>query len=189
MQETAELPPTLERSQTFMVLAAGGALTGPVALTWTEDDVQAAPDALADPGWARATRLWPGGERHDPLRPAGLRLRAAGAWTCGIANNPGAPLLEDGDLGILLDTGPEVLTGSTRLKAGTAQKLALNRITTAAMVLAGRVVAIPHGQPDWLEPEAAGPRRPDRHGPLPPRAGGRGAATPLELVRARRTAT
>ena len=42
-------------------------------------------------------------------------------------------------MGILLDTGPEVLTGSTRLKAGTAQKLALNRITTAAMVLAGRV--------------------------------------------------
>lgn len=42
---------------------------------------------------------------------------------------------------MLLDTGPEILTGSTRLKAGTAQKLVLNRITTAAMVLAGRVVS------------------------------------------------
>ena len=71
---------------------------------------------------------------------AGVQAAArARAWTCGIAHNPGAPLLRDGELGILLDTGPEVLTGSTRLKAGTAQKLALNRITTAAMVLAGRV--------------------------------------------------
>jgi N-acetylmuramic acid 6-phosphate etherase len=77
-----------------------------------------------------------------PFVRAGVRAAAtAGAWTCGIAHNPGAPLLEDSELGILLDTGPEVLTGSTRLKAGTAQKLALNRITTAAMVLAGRVAS------------------------------------------------
>jgi N-acetylmuramic acid 6-phosphate etherase len=49
-------------------------------------------------------------------------------------------MLHDVDLAILLDTGPELLTGSTRMKAGTSQKLALNRITTAAMVVAGRVV-------------------------------------------------
>ena len=64
----------------------------------------------------------------------------AGSWTCGIANNAGTPLLDRAALGILLDTGPEVLCGSTRLKAGTAQKLALNRITTAAMVGCGRVI-------------------------------------------------
>ena len=63
-----------------------------------------------------------------------------GVWTCGIANNPGTPLLEAVDLPILLDTGPEVLTGSTRLKAGTSQKLVLNRISTAAMVLSGKVI-------------------------------------------------
>jgi N-acetylmuramic acid 6-phosphate etherase len=67
--------------------------------------------------------------------------RQHGVWTCGIANNPGAPLIAEADLGILLDTGPEVLTGSTRLKAGTAQKMALNRISTAAMVLSGKVVS------------------------------------------------
>ncbi|MDQ2986589.1 MAG: N-acetylmuramic acid 6-phosphate etherase [Armatimonadota bacterium] len=65
---------------------------------------------------------------------------ASGNKTVGIANNPGAPLLELADLGILLDTGPEVLAGSTRLKAGTAQKIALNTISTGAMVLAGRVI-------------------------------------------------
>lgn len=50
-------------------------------------------------------------------------------------------MLYEADLGVLLDTGPEVLTGSTRLKAGTAQKLALNRISTCAMVLSGKVVS------------------------------------------------
>ena len=75
-----------------------------------------------------------------PFVRAGIQAATrAGAWTCGIANNPGSPLLEDGTICIALDTGAEILTGSTRLKAGTAQKLALNRITTAAMVIAARV--------------------------------------------------
>ena len=66
--------------------------------------------------------------------------RQKGLWTCGIANNPRTPLLEEADHAVFLNTGPEVLTGSTRLKAGTAQKMALNRISTAAMVLNGKVV-------------------------------------------------
>ena len=142
LQEAAELPPTFGVPQeSFTVMAAGGALMGPTAITRNEDDVLAAPNALS------AMRIGPGdaviglaASGTTPFVRAGLQAAArAGAWTCGIAHNPGAPLLRDGELGILLDTGPEVLTGSTRLKAGTAQKLALNRITTAAMVLAGRV--------------------------------------------------
>jgi N-acetylmuramic acid 6-phosphate etherase len=142
LQEAAELPPTFGVPQeSFTVMAAGGALMGPTAITRDEDDVHAVPDALS------AMRIGPGdaviglaASGTTPFVRAGLQAAArAGAWTCGIAHNPGAPLLHDGELGILLDTGPEVLTGSTRLKAGTAQKLALNRITTAAMVLAGRV--------------------------------------------------
>ena len=60
--------------------------------------------------------------------------RAAGAFTVGLANNPGAPLAEGAHLGIVLDTGPELVSGSTRLKAGTAQKMALNALSTAIMV-------------------------------------------------------
>ena len=60
--------------------------------------------------------------------------RAAGALTLGIANNPGAPLLAAAEIGVLLDTGPEVISGSTRLKAGTAQKIALNSFSSAVMV-------------------------------------------------------
>jgi N-acetylmuramic acid 6-phosphate etherase len=60
--------------------------------------------------------------------------RAAGALTLGLANNPGAPLLCAVDQPVLLDTGPEVISGSTRLKAGTAQKIALNTFSSACMV-------------------------------------------------------
>lgn len=60
--------------------------------------------------------------------------RAAGALTIGIANNPGTALTRDADVGIVLDTGHELVSGSTRLKAGTAQKIALNTFSTAVMV-------------------------------------------------------
>ena len=60
--------------------------------------------------------------------------RAGGALTIGLANNPGAPLLAAAEIGILLDTGPELISGSTRLKAGTAQKIALNTFSSALMV-------------------------------------------------------
>jgi N-acetylmuramic acid 6-phosphate etherase len=62
-----------------------------------------------------------------------------GALTIGIANNRGCPLLEEADHPILLDTGPEPIAGSTRLKAGTAQKIALNLLSTLLMILLGRV--------------------------------------------------
>jgi N-acetylmuramic acid 6-phosphate etherase len=59
---------------------------------------------------------------------------AAGALTVGFANNPGAPLLQAVRHPVLLDTGPEVISGSTRLKAGTSQKIALNTFSSALMV-------------------------------------------------------
>jgi N-acetylmuramic acid 6-phosphate etherase len=62
-----------------------------------------------------------------------------GALTIGIANNFGTPLLEEADHPIWLDTGAEPIAGSTRLKAGTAQKIALNLLSTLLMVLLGHV--------------------------------------------------
>ena len=59
--------------------------------------------------------------------------------TIGIANNDGTPLLEEADHPILLDTGAEPIAGSTRMKAGTAQKIALNILSTVLMILLGRV--------------------------------------------------
>lgn len=60
--------------------------------------------------------------------------RAAGALTVGFSNNPGSPLSAAVDIAVELDTGPELISGSTRLKAGTAQKIALNTFSSSVMV-------------------------------------------------------
>jgi len=65
--------------------------------------------------------------------------RHAGAKTIAIANNPGSALEKAADLAIVVETGPEVVTGSTRMKAGTAQKTVLNMLSTGAMVRLGLV--------------------------------------------------
>jgi N-acetylmuramic acid 6-phosphate etherase len=65
--------------------------------------------------------------------------RAAGALTIGIANNRTAPLLAGVDIPIFLDTGPEVIVGSTRMKAGTAQKATLNMLSSLTMIHLGHV--------------------------------------------------
>jgi N-acetylmuramic acid 6-phosphate etherase len=67
------------------------------------------------------------------------RARAAGALTIGLANNPATPLLEEAEIPVLLATGPEFLAGSTRMAAGTAQKIALNLFSTQTMMALGRV--------------------------------------------------
>jgi N-acetylmuramic acid 6-phosphate etherase len=65
--------------------------------------------------------------------------RLQGTLTIGIANNPKTSLLASAEYGILLHTGAEALAGSTRMKAGTAQKICLNLISTLIMVRMGRV--------------------------------------------------
>lgn len=65
--------------------------------------------------------------------------RAAGALTVAFANNPGAPLLAEAAIPVLLHTGPEFLAGSTRMTAGTAQKMALNLFSTQLMIELGRI--------------------------------------------------
>ena len=65
--------------------------------------------------------------------------KALGCVTVGISSNPNTPVLNVSDIKILTDTGAEVLTGSTRLKAGTAQKIVLNTLTTCAMAKTGKV--------------------------------------------------
>jgi N-acetylmuramic acid 6-phosphate etherase len=69
------------------------------------------------------------------LRAAGAR----GALSIAVANNRGAPLFELARHRILIETGTEVLAGSTRMQAGTAQKIVLNLFSTAVMVKLGRV--------------------------------------------------
>lgn len=141
--DAAEMPPTFGiEADRFVALQAGGNATATIAKEDAEDSDTAAIDDL--------NQLQP--ERGDvviglaasgrtPYVLAAIRhARQKGLYTIGIANNKNTSLLAEADLGILLETGPEILTGSTRLKAGTAQKLALNRISTGAMVLCGKVI-------------------------------------------------
>jgi len=75
-----------------------------------------------------------------PFTIGALRAASvAGAVTIGVANNPGAPLFDVVRHRILVDTGSEVVAGSTRMKAGTSHKIVLNLFSTAVMVKLGRV--------------------------------------------------
>jgi N-acetylmuramic acid 6-phosphate etherase len=75
-----------------------------------------------------------------PFTLACLReAKAAGALTIGIANNQNAPLLTEAHHGIWLDTGAESIAGSTRMKAGTAQKVTLNLLSSLVMIRLGHV--------------------------------------------------
>ncbi len=65
--------------------------------------------------------------------------REVGCAVVAVCNNPHSPLEALADVAIVVPTGPEVLTGSTRMKAGTAQKMVLNMLSTAAMVRLGKV--------------------------------------------------
>ena len=62
-----------------------------------------------------------------------------GAVTIGLTSNPGTPIAQVAQISIVVRTGPEAITGSTRMKAGTAQKLVLNMLSTATMIRLGRV--------------------------------------------------
>ena len=78
---------------------------------------------------------------RTPFVLGGLEeARRTGAFTAGIFCNPDAPMRAACHQAVFLPTGPEVVTGSTRLKAGTATKLVLNQITTGAMIRSGRVL-------------------------------------------------
>ena len=76
---------------------------------------------------------------HTPYVIGALNFaREVGAGTVGLSCNPGSPVSETAEIGIAVAVGPEVLSGSTRMKAGTATKMVLNMLTTGAMVKLGK---------------------------------------------------
>jgi len=64
---------------------------------------------------------------------------SVGAFSVSLSSNPDSPMERVAKIGIVADTGAEVITGSTRMKSGTAQKLILNMISTCAMIKTGKV--------------------------------------------------
>jgi N-acetylmuramic acid 6-phosphate etherase len=132
-----ELLPTFSwPSYRSVGLLAGGPRAMFVSVEGAEDDGnQGAADIHAAAVTANDVVLLIAASGTTPYTLGAARAAAAaGALTVGIANNPGTPLLQAVRHAVLLDTGPEVISGSTRLKAGTAQKIALNTISSALMV-------------------------------------------------------
>ena len=140
--DAVELPPTFswpgERS--VAVVAGGRGAVFESAEGAEDDTAQGAIDLrLAEVG-ADDVVLLIAASGHTPYVLGALQAaRAAGALTVGLTSNAGSPLAEQAELPVVLPTGPELVSGSTRLKAGTAQKVALNTISTALMVRLGKV--------------------------------------------------
>lgn len=142
VQDGVELHPTFGwPNERLVYLLAGGDAALTRSLEGAEDDDAAGEAAMA--------ALHP--TRDDVLvavaasgttaftRAVQRAARRAGTLTLALANNPGAPLLAEAEVPVLLHTGPEFLAGSTRMTAGTAQKMALNLFSTQLMIELGRV--------------------------------------------------
>ena len=142
VQDGAELAPTFGwPGDRLVLLVAGGERALLRSVEGAEDDAEqglrlieqhavTSQDVLIAVAASGTTRF-----TLACLREAKLR----GALTLGIANNQASPILQDADHPIFLDTGSEPIAGSTRLKAGTAQKVALNTLSTSLMILLGKV--------------------------------------------------
>ena len=137
-QDGAELAPTFGWDRLVLLIAGG-----PTALMHAAEGAEDRTDTAA----ADAASLGPGdvliavaASGRTPYTIACVKTaRGRGALTIAIANGADTPLLRAADHAVLIQTGAEPIAGSTRMKAGTAQKVALNLLSTLMMVGLGRV--------------------------------------------------
>jgi N-acetylmuramic acid 6-phosphate etherase len=136
--DAAELPPTFGiAAEQVVAHHAGGAAALEAAVENVEDDeALGAVEARGLTAKDVAVGLTASG-RTPYVAGALTQARRIGAPTVLVSSHPEAEAAELADVHICVDTGPEVLTGSTRMKAGTAQKLVLNAFSTAVMVRLG----------------------------------------------------
>jgi N-acetylmuramic acid 6-phosphate etherase len=142
VQDGAELMPTFSwPRERLVLLMAGGAPAFTQSIEGAEDQVDQGISLVREHDVdAKDVVVAVAASGTTPFTLACLReAKALGALTVGIANNRGTPLLRESDFPIWLDTGPEPIAGSTRLIAGTAQKIALNLLSSLLMILLGRV--------------------------------------------------
>jgi N-acetylmuramic acid 6-phosphate etherase len=142
VQDGAELRPTYDwPSDRLVFVMAGGIQAVLQSVEGAEDDEAKGAEAIAD---AEINQndvvIAVAASGTTPFTIGALRSAGArGALTIAVANNRGVPLFEMARHHIMIETGTEVLAGSTRMQAGTAQKIVLNLFSTAVMVRLGRV--------------------------------------------------
>lgn len=144
VQDGAELPGTfgIPRDRIVFLVAGGLAALADIDAAAEDDDAQGRADvATLGPMTADVVIAVSASGRTRYTVAAAEAAKAAGAAVVGIANNPGSPLLAAADVAVLLATGPEVIAGSTRMGAGTAQKSALGLLSTLMATRLGHVHA------------------------------------------------
>ncbi len=140
--DASEIPPTYGMPHERVVgLIAGGDTAIRKSVENAEDDVaQAWVDLMAHDITDLDVVVGIAASGTTPYVLGGIaEAKKNGLLTAGITNNPGSPLAKAADIPIEMNVGPEFVTGSTRMKSGTSQKLALNMISTALMIKIGRV--------------------------------------------------
>ncbi|MDR1557068.1 MAG: N-acetylmuramic acid 6-phosphate etherase [Tannerellaceae bacterium] len=140
--DASEIPPTYGMPDSLVIgLIAGGdtALRHPVEAA--EDDMEKGwQELLAYAVNKKDTVIGIAASGTTPYVIGVLRkAKENGLFTASIACNPGSPVSKEADIAIEIVVGPEFVTGSTRMKSGTAQKMVLNMISTATMIRLGRV--------------------------------------------------
>ena len=140
--DASECPPTFGVSPELVQgVIAGGYDACHRAVEASEDDADAGAADLKQRGFGPGDVLVGiAASGKTPYTVGAVKFaRSLGAFTVGLTVVPGSPITEAAELSIVPVVGPEVLTGSSRLKAGTAQKMVLNMLSTATMVRLGYV--------------------------------------------------
>jgi len=140
--DASEIPPTYGMPHERVVgIMAGGDIAIRKSVEHAEDDwEQAWNDLMLHKVNKDDVIVGIAASGTTPYVLGGLKdAKSNGLLTAGITNNPSSPLAEIADIPIEVNVGPEFVTGSTRMKSGTSQKLVLNMISTALMIKIGRV--------------------------------------------------
>ena len=140
--DAAECPPTFSASpNTFIALIAGGESAFIKAVEGAEDSLELAKKNLLEKNICNKDLvIGLAASGRTPFVIGGLKFaKEVGCKTVAISCNKNSKISEFADISLEIIVGPEILTGSTRLKAGTAQKMVLNMISTGAMVKCGKV--------------------------------------------------
>jgi N-acetylmuramic acid 6-phosphate etherase len=141
-QDGAELMPTFGwPAERLVLLMAGGREALLRAVEGAEDEAESAAALIRQHKIGdKDVVIAVAASGTTPFTAACLRAAAAqGALTVGIANNPDTPILQEAEHPICLETGAEPIAGSTRMKAGTAQRVALTLLSSLVMIRLGRV--------------------------------------------------
>ena len=140
--DASECPPTFGVSPELVQgMIAGGYDACYRAVEASEDDTEAGPNDLKERGFSAGDVLVGiAASGRTPYTVGAIKYaRSIGAFTVALTVVPGSEITQAAELSIIPVVGPEVVTGSSRLKAGTAQKMVLNMISTATMVRLGYV--------------------------------------------------